>query len=140
VESRGGHPAQPPPTKSSKSLDDTYLARERKSRECPTIFRQSTVRSIARGPYVTCVRRTEADLLKITVPLSKSKLFISRSCPILILKTVLGFLRLADVKNDLNNYQGQLLSEKMRFGSGGRYTAVHLIWARDVPPPSQPTQ
>jgi hypothetical protein len=38
--------------------------------------------------------------------LCKTKLFISRSCPILVLTTVLGFPRRADLKKDVKNYQG----------------------------------
>jgi hypothetical protein len=49
-----------------------------------------------------------------TVPLYNSKLFISRSCLILVLTTVRGRPRRADVKNDVKNDQGQLLHEKMR--------------------------
>jgi hypothetical protein len=41
-----------------------------------------------------------------TVPLRKSKLFISRSCPILVLTTVLIRPRQADIKNSVKNYQG----------------------------------
>jgi hypothetical protein len=52
----------------------------------------------------------------ITVPLCQGKLFISRSCPILVLTTVLsGRPCHGDAKNVVNNYQGQLLPEKMRF-------------------------
>ena len=41
-----------------------------------------------------------------TVPLYNSKVFISGSCPILILTTVLGHSRRTDAKNDVKNYQG----------------------------------
>jgi hypothetical protein len=41
-----------------------------------------------------------------TVPLYKSKLFISRSCPILVLRTVLGRPRRADIKKNVEKYQG----------------------------------
>jgi hypothetical protein len=44
----------------------------------------------------------------------KRKLSISRSCLILVLTTVLGRPRRADVKNDVKNYQGPLLPQKMR--------------------------
>ena len=50
-----------------------------------------------------------------TVPLLKKNLFISRSCPILVLKAVLGRPRHADAKNSGKNYQGQLRHDKMRF-------------------------
>jgi hypothetical protein len=45
-----------------------------------------------------------------TVPLCKNKLFISRSCPILVLTTVLCRPRRADDKNDVKNYQGPTTS------------------------------
>ena len=41
-----------------------------------------------------------------TVPLYKSKLFISRSCPLLVLETVLRRPRRVDVKKGVKNYQG----------------------------------
>ena len=44
--------------------------------------------------------------LESTVPLWKSKLFISRSFPILVLTTVLCRSRRADAKKDVKNYQG----------------------------------
>jgi hypothetical protein len=40
-----------------------------------------------------------------TVPLYESQLFISISCPILVLDLVLGRPRRADVKNVVKNYQ-----------------------------------
>jgi hypothetical protein len=45
-----------------------------------------------------------------TVPLLKKNLFISRSCPILVLKAVLGRPRHADAKNSGKNYQGPTTS------------------------------
>ena len=45
-------------------------------------------------------------VLYSTVPLYESKLFISRTCLILVLATVLGRPRRADVKKDAKNYQG----------------------------------
>ena len=50
-----------------------------------------------------------------TVPLWESKLFISRSCPILVLTTVLGRPRRADVKKDVKNYQGPKKAFLSRF-------------------------
>ena len=47
-----------------------------------------------------------------TVLLQKSKLFISRSCPILVLTTVLGRPRRADVKNGVKIYQGAITSRQ----------------------------
>jgi hypothetical protein len=47
-----------------------------------------------------------------TAPLYKSKLFIGRSCPILVLIIVLGRPRGADVKNELKNYQGPTTSRE----------------------------
>ena len=41
-----------------------------------------------------------------TVPLCKGKVFIGRSCPILVLTTVLSRPRRADVMNGVKNYQG----------------------------------
>jgi hypothetical protein len=40
-----------------------------------------------------------------TVPLYIRKLFISGSCPILVLTTVIGHPRHVDAKNDVKNYQ-----------------------------------
>jgi hypothetical protein len=45
-----------------------------------------------------------------TVSLLKRKLFITRSCPIVVLTTVLGRPRRADVKNGVKNYQGPTTS------------------------------
>ena len=47
-----------------------------------------------------------------TVPLCTSKVFISRSCPILVLATVLGRPRHTDAKNDVKNYQGPTTSQE----------------------------
>ena len=41
----------------------------------------------------------------VTVPLFKSKYFIIRSCPILVLTTVLGQPRHASAKNSVKDYQ-----------------------------------
>jgi hypothetical protein len=41
-----------------------------------------------------------------TVPLRKIELFIGRSCPILVLTTVMGCPRHNDAKNGVKNYQG----------------------------------
>jgi hypothetical protein len=48
----------------------------------------------------------------ITVPLCKKILFISRSCRILVLTTVLGLPRRADVKNVVKNDQGPTISRE----------------------------
>ena len=76
-------------------------------------------------PYPgTAVHTILHGCVYITVPLDKSKLFISRSCLILILTTVPGHSRHADVKKSVKNYtllassQGPItavLPEKMRF-------------------------
>ena len=50
-----------------------------------------------------------------TVPLYKRKRFISRSRLILVLTTVLGRPRRADVKKVLKTIMGKLLHEKIRF-------------------------
>jgi hypothetical protein len=50
-----------------------------------------------------------------TVPLCDSKLFISRSCPILVLTTVMGRPRRADVEKDVKNYQGPKKALLSRF-------------------------
>jgi hypothetical protein len=47
---------------------------------------------------------------KSTIPLCESKLVISRSCLILVLTTVLGRPRRADVKNGVKNYHGPTTS------------------------------
>ena len=54
-------------------------------------------------------------VVKRTVPLQKSKLFTSGPHPIIVLTTVLIRTRRTDAKNSLQNYQGQVLPEKMRF-------------------------
>ena len=50
-----------------------------------------------------------------TVSLCNSKLFISRSCPILVLTTVMGRPRRADVEKDVKNYQGPKKALLSRF-------------------------
>ena len=52
--------------------------------------------------------------MQCTVPLRKSKLFISESCPILVLTTILGNPRRANghAKNDPTNYQGTTTSRE----------------------------
>ena len=50
-----------------------------------------------------------------TVPLLKNKLFISISCPILVLTTVMGRPRRADVEKDVKNYQGPKKALLSRF-------------------------
>jgi hypothetical protein len=49
---------------------------------------------------------------RCTVSLCKSKLFIDRSCPILVLTTVLNRPRRADVINGVKNYQGPTTSRE----------------------------
>ena len=49
------------------------------------------------------------------VPLCESKLFISRSCLILVLTTVLGHPRRANVKKGVKNYQGPKKASLSRF-------------------------
>ena len=63
------------------------------------------------GLYVWCDARDARD----TVSLGNGKLFISGSCPILFLMTILGRPRRADAKTSIKNYQGQPLPKKMRF-------------------------
>ena len=53
--------------------------------------------------------------MQSTVPLCNSKLFISRSCPILVLTTVMGRPRRADVEKDVKNYQGPKKALLSRF-------------------------
>jgi hypothetical protein len=50
-----------------------------------------------------------------TVPLYMKNIFISRSCLTLVLTTVMGLPRHTDPKKGVQNYQAQLLAEKMRF-------------------------
>ena len=50
-----------------------------------------------------------------TVSLCDSKLLISRSCPILVLTTVMGRPRRADVEKDVKNYQGPKKALLSRF-------------------------
>jgi hypothetical protein len=50
--------------------------------------------------------------LSRTVPLYESKLFINRSCLILVLTTVLGCPRRTDVKKDVKKYQGSTTSQE----------------------------
>ena len=50
-----------------------------------------------------------------TISLCKSKLFISRSCPILVLTTILGRTRRAYVKKSVKNYQGPKKAFLSRF-------------------------
>ena len=50
-----------------------------------------------------------------TVLLCRNKLFISGSCPILVLTRVLGHSSSTDAINSVKNYQGRLIREKMRF-------------------------
>jgi hypothetical protein len=50
-----------------------------------------------------------------TVPLYTKNIFISRSCLTLVLTTVMGLPRHTDPKKGVQNYQAQLLAEKMRF-------------------------
>ena len=61
------------------------------------------------GVSLTLSRRED------TVPLCDSKLFISRSCPILVLTTVMGRPRRADVEKDVKNYQGPKKALLSRF-------------------------
>ena len=59
---------------------------------------------------------TRVHQMQCTVPLRKSKLFISESCPILVLTTILSNLCRANTKNYPTNYEGPtILPEKMRF-------------------------
>jgi hypothetical protein len=51
-------------------------------------------------------QRAVSNVHSDTVPLLKSKVFICRSCPILVLATILSRPRRADVKNSVKNYQG----------------------------------
>jgi hypothetical protein len=62
--------------------------------------------------YSSCVHIIFTPRRRATVLLYKRKLFISRSCPILVLTTVLGLPRRADVKNGVNNYQGPTTSRE----------------------------
>ena len=55
---------------------------------------------------------TAVDLDLGTVSLRNSKLFISGSCPILVLTTVLGLPRHADSINGVKNYQGLTTSRE----------------------------
>ena len=50
--------------------------------------------------------------MQCTVPLRKSKLFISESCPILVLTTILSNLCRANTKNDTTIYQGPTTSRE----------------------------
>ena len=54
---------------------------------------------------------------RATVPLLQEniKVFISGSCPILVLTTVLNRPRRTDTKNDFKHHQGPTPSEKIRF-------------------------
>ena len=58
-----------------------------------------------RYPFRFCRVRRQFNLMIRTVPLCESKLFVNRSCPILVLTTVLGRPRRADVKKGFKNYQ-----------------------------------
>ena len=89
-----------------------------------TAHPETTVADI-NDPRPTCWTSGRADSaefsrfslrgVSLTVPLLESKLFISRSCPILVLTTVLGCSRRVDVKNDVKTIMSQILAEKMRF-------------------------
>jgi hypothetical protein len=72
--------------------------------------RGAAVRVGACMPAGSRPRRAPAAQPPDTVPLYKRKLFISRSCPILVLIYVLGRPRRADVKHELKNYQGPTTS------------------------------
>jgi hypothetical protein len=52
-------------------------------------------------------------VLGCTVPLCKSKVYISGPCLILVLTTILGRPRRTDAKNDVKIIMGRLLPEKM---------------------------
>ena len=65
-----------------------------------------------------------------TVSLYNIKLFISGSCPILVLTTTVpSRLLQPDRKNVVKNYQGQLLPEKMRFENKKFFTIRFLNFA-----------
>jgi hypothetical protein len=70
-----------------------------------------------------------------TVPLYDSKLFISRSCLILVLTTVLHRPRRADVKKDVKNYQvptTAVLPEKMWFQNISPIRFFKFQWDYDL--------
>ena len=66
---------------------------------------------------VTCnlngrIRLVENSEKGRTVLLLNRKLFINKSCPMLVLTTVLGRPRRTDVKTDVKNYQGPTTSRE----------------------------
>ena len=60
----------------------------------------------------------------------KSRLFISRSCPILVLTTVLYQPRRTDVKNDGKNYQGprKLISDVSKIPKFSLIRFLMFVW------------
>jgi hypothetical protein len=63
----------------------------------------TTPHTMRRANQSNLVNQSSSSLR--TVLLSKRKLFVSRSCSILVLTTVLGRLRHTDAKNDVKKYQ-----------------------------------